>query len=345
MLKVAIIGCGDMGTKHATAWSARSDATVVAVCDVDEGRRQRLATHFHAHAFEDWREAIAHAPLDVVSICTPAGTHCAIAVSAAGLGRHVLCEKSMALNLADAEQMIAAADAHNMHLQVSHQYRGLSRYKVIKQLIHEGSLGSPVFIRFMETREVRPKLAMHSLSQNGGPVHDMSGHLFDLARFFTESEAESVTASGAIFGRDKPRLSTVEDFGVDTADIQVRFAGGHCLSIGINWGLPEGTPSTSHEVVCGPLGVAHTHDSENPDLNLGEISPTTSVVVKDGQGTRVLQCEADFDGPEVCVDQIAFDIINGVSPTANGEAGYAALKLIMASLESIESGQTVYLDL
>ncbi|MEP3276407.1 MAG: Gfo/Idh/MocA family oxidoreductase [Stappiaceae bacterium] len=344
MLNVAIIGCGDMGNKHATAWTARPDASVVAVCDVNAERGRQLAEKLQAQFYGDWREAIADPQLDVVSICTPACTHHDIAVAAAGLGNHVLCEKSMALNLPDAEAMIAAADAQNVHLQISHQYRGLSRYKIMKKLVDEGTLGSPVFIRFMEMREVRPKLAMHRKSQNGGPVHDMSGHLFDLARFFIDREPESVTATGTVFGKGKSRLAEVEDFGIDVAEIQVRFAGGHCLSIGINWGLPEGTPSYSHEAIYGPNGVAHTQDSENADLNLGEISATTNVIVKNAQGTTTFKCEADFDGPEICIDEFMARIASDTPSLRNGKAGYDALKLIMATLESIESGRTVHLS-
>lgn len=344
MLNVAVIGCGDMGRKHATAWAARPEAAVVAVCDVNVEHSQHLADKLQAQSYCDWRKAISHAPLDIVSICTPAFTHHDIAVAAASLGKHVLCEKSMALNLADAEEMIASADANNVHLQISHQYRGLSRYKIMKQLVDDGTLGSPVFIRFMEMREVRPKLAMHSKSQNGGPVHDMSGHLFDLARFFIDSEPENVTAMGNVFGKGKPRLATIEDFGIDAAEIQVRFAGGHCLIIGINWGLPEGTPSYSHEAIHGPKGVAHTQDKENADLNLGEISATTNVVVKDAHGTTTIKCEADFDGPEICIDQFIARIASDTPSLCNGKAGYDALKLIMATLESIESGRTIFLN-
>ena len=344
MLNVAVIGCGDMGKKHATAWSARPEATVIAVCDVNVEHSHRMAEKFQTQSYGDWREAIAHSPLDVISICTPANTHHDIAVAAAKRGKHVLCEKSMALNLADAEEMIATANAHNVHLQVSHQYRGLSRYRIMKKIIDNGTLGSPVFIRFMEMREVRPKLAMHRKSQNGGPVHDMSGHLFDLARFFTGSEPESVTATGNIFSKGKQRLAAIDDFGIDVAEIQVRFAGDHCLSVGINWGLPEGTPSYSHEAVHGPNGVAYTQDRENPDLNLGEISATTNVIVKNAEGTITIKCQSDFEGPEVCIDQFVARIASESPSQCNGKAGYDALKLIMATLESIETGRTIYLN-
>lgn len=344
MLNVAIIGCGDMGNKHAAAWAARSDASIVAVCDLNVERSQESARKLQSQSYNDWRKAIVHSPVDIISVCTPANTHRDITVAAASLGKHVLCEKSMALNLADAGEMIATANTHNVHLKISHQYRGLSRYKIIKQLIDDDVLGAPVYIRFMEIREVRPKLAMHSKSQNGGPVHDMSGHLFDLARFLTGSEATCVTAMGQVFGRGKPRLAVVEDLGIDTAEIQVRYKGGHCLSVGINWGLPEGTPSYSHETIHGPNGIAYTQNDKNPDLNLGDISATTNVVLKTANGSKTIGCQTDFDGPEFCVDEFVTSIASGPPTQSNGEAGYEALKLIVATQKAIETGKTIYLD-
>ena len=341
MLNVAIIGCGDMGSKHAAAWAARDDSNIAAVCDIDAARRDRLAKECGAEAYGDWMQAIVQAGVDVVSICTPACEHRDMAVAAAASGRHVLCEKPMALTLTQADEMIAAADTANVHLHVSHQYRGLSRYRIIRRLIEDDVLGSPLHIRFTEMREVRPKLAMHRRSQSGGPIHDMSGHLFDLARFFTGSEPQSVTATGAIFGKGKQRLATIDDLGIDAADIQVRFAGGHCLSVGINWGLPEGTPSYSSEAVHGPKGVAYTEDRHNSDFNLGEPSATKTVVVKNGQGTRTIACEADYEGPEICIDAIVAAIRDDTSPRLAGGEGYDALRLITAALEAIESGRSV----
>lgn len=343
MLKVAIIGCGDMGSKHAAAWAAREDSHVAAVCDIDAARRDRLAEEYGARAYDDWRQAVGQEGVDVVSICTPACEHRDMTVTAAASGRHVLCEKPMALTLAQADDMIAAASASDVHLHISHQYRGLSRYRIVKDLIEDDVLGAPVYIRFMEMREVRPKLAMHRRSRSGGPIHDMSGHLFDLARYFTGSEPESVTATGAVFGRGKQRLASIDDPGIDTAEIQVRYRGGHCLSVGINWGLPEGTPSYSHEAFHGPKAVAYTDDAHNRDVNLGELSATKTVVVKNAKGVRTIACQADHEGPEVCVDKIVAAIRADVSPRLNGGDGHEALRLILAALESIETGETVYL--
>ena len=344
LLNVAVIGCGDMGTKHATAWSARQDARVVAVCDIIDERCHKLAKKFNAGRYENGISAIGHEGVDVVSICTPAKFHKELAVRAANAGKHILCEKPMALALTQADEMIAAAEENGVCLLVSHQYRGLSRYKVLKRLIEEDVLGSPVYIRFMEMREVRPKLDMHRRHVSGGPIHDMSGHLFDLGRFLINDKAESVTATGNIFGRGKNRLATVEDLGVDTAEIQVRFQRGHCLSICIGWGLPEGTPGYSHEAFHGPKGVAYTSDAESDFRFLGDPSETLRVAVRDGNGLRSIKLESDFEGPDICIAELVSAIGNGDSSKLNGSAGRFALELILAALKSVELEKTVYLN-
>lgn len=341
MFRVAIIGCGDMGTKHAAAWQARDDTHVVAVCDLQQDRAAALSKRYAARRYDTWQDILQNAPADIVSICVPACDHPDIAIAAAQSGKHVLCEKAMALTLDDADKMIDAAASAGTCLSVCHQYRGLSRYTAIKALIDQGRLGHPLSIRFSEMREVRPKLAMHRLSMNGGPVHDMTGHLFDLARFLTGAEAQSVTACGHVLGRGKARLASIEDFGVDSAEILVTFSGGHSLSIGLNWGLPENTPGHSHELTSGPLGCAFSADPAQPDRFIGDISETAGVIVKDGRGSHWIACPSDDPGPEICIDALIRQIQTGEPSPFDGQEGRAALRLVLATLQSIETGKTV----
>ena len=341
MLGVAIIGCGDMGRKHAAGWNAQDGATVVTVCDHHPDRADALSGQLNAGVSRNWQEAITTQGVDIVSICVPVCDHAAVAVAAANAGRHVLCEKAMALTLAEADHMIAAAKANNIQLSVCHQYRALSRFRTMKRLIDDGRLGAPLFIRLSEMREVRPKLAMHDRGLNGGPVHDMTGHLFDLARYFTEAEPVSVTATGAVFGRGKARLESVSDFGIDTAEIAMRFTGGHVLTIGLNWGLPEGTPGHCHEMIHGPEGVAFCQDAEAPDRFLGDVSDTIGVVIKDRNGRERIACDPDDEGPEACVRQLMRAIRTGERSDFDGRQGRIALRMILASLTAIETGQTI----
>lgn len=342
-LGVAIIGCGDMGRKHAAAWMAQDGAQVRTVCDIDAGRAAAMASLTGAVAYHDWREAVAADGIDAVSVCIPACDHPVVSIASANLGRHVLCEKAMALTLDAADTMIAAAARNDVQLLVCHQYRGLSRFATMKREIEAGRIGWPIYMRFVEMREVRPKLAMHERGQNGGPLHDMTGHLFDLARYFTGAEALSVQAHGTVFGQGKPRLSPVADFGIDTAEILVRFEGGHVLSIGLNWGLPEHTPGYGRDLVHGPLGLMTSDDPERPDRFVGDISATAGVRIRDQNGAEWIAAEADEDGPHNCVRELVRAIRTGEASQFDGREGRAALRLIRAALESIETGAQVTL--
>lgn len=109
-------------------------------------------------------------------------------------------------------------------------------------------------------------------------------------------------------GRGRLCIKTVTDFGIDTAEIQVLFQGEHCLSIGINWGLPEGTPGYCQELINGPLGMVYSVDDAHPDRFLGDISQTTGVALKGADGTTLIECAQGGNGPETCIDDLVESI-------------------------------------
>ena len=341
-LNVAILGCGDMGAEHAVAWDHQAGANIMAVCDPDVARCQRLAERYGAIGHGNWQDAICQDAIDVVSVCTPVSRHRELCVAAAQAGKHVLCEKPMALSLAEADDMIAAARANGVQLAVCHQYRGFGHFRTLKALIDDGSLGSPLAMRMTDWREVRPKLAMHRRDMNGGPVHDMSGHFFDLARFMTGSEAVRLSAVGGVLGADKPRLTEIDDPGIDSADIQARLEGGHVLSISIHWGLPEGTPEFSHVSVSGPAGYAQTANPLDGEFPAdGNPVLKKAVVLSNGDGVHRI-VDADYPrGPAICIADLVGAIRTGEPGVFDGQAGRRALELVLAALESVESGRGV----
>ena len=327
MLNIGIIGAGDMGKQHAKAWQQRNDATIVAIVDPDEERANALAAEYGAQAMGSWQELVVPKTVDAISICAPAMLHHPITVAAAKAGMHVLCEKPMALNATEATAMRAAANAAGTALIISHQYRGQGIFRLIKSMLADGNISHPFTIRFSDTREVRPKLAMHRKDQNGGPVHDMSGHFFDLARWLTGSEATTVTATGHIHGKGKERLASIEHFGIDTADILVQFAAGHTATVHINWGLPEGTPARHEIAISGPTGMLSVVGNE--------------VTFYNADGKNTLTPPDSPDGPADRID----DLVQAINGTPNedavdGEAGQAALAITLAALQSIEAGGT-----
>jgi predicted dehydrogenase len=240
-----------MGTQHATEWTKRSDAELVAVFDVMEERSAKFSEEFGAKAYDSFQEAVEAPDVHVVSVCTPVADHAEIAIHAMEQGKHVLCEKPIALTMEQARRMKDTAERTGVKLGVSLQYRDRVQNRRFRKLFDEGEFGEHLFLRYVDLREVRPKPAMHQRSKNGGPVIDMAGHFFDLGRFITSNEPESVRATGYVFGRGKKRLAGIEDPAVDAADIQVQYTGGHTLSLLVDWGMPEGYPGFGEELLVG----------------------------------------------------------------------------------------------
>jgi len=329
-LKVCIIGCGDMGRQHAAGWRLLDDSQIVAVCDLIEDRRQKMADDTGAVPHPNFRDAIVHEGVDVVSVCIPVCFHSEVSVFAAEHGRHVLCEKPIALTLDQADEAIEAARRNGVLLSTSFQCRGWARHLKTRQMIREGAFGGPIFARFTDIRSVRPKLAMHRCSENGGPVIDMAGHFFDLMRWLTGSEPVSVFARGHVFGRGKPTIAAVEDFAIDAADIVVTMEGGHVLNVLVNWGMPEGFGSLTEELIIGPLLSVQTVGGK--------------VHIKRGGDTETLDAnEGNPPGSSVRINDMAEAIHQGRQPEVTGEDGRIALQVSLAALQSIETGEVVEL--
>lgn len=327
--RVAIIGCGAMGSQHAPAWAAREDAKVVSVCDLLEERRNALAEKMGAVAYERYQDAITHHGVNVVSICTPVCFHSEMAVFAAEHGCHVLCEKPLALTLDQADAAIAAAKANGVLLSTSFQYRGFPCCVKYKELFEQGAFGGPIFMRFADVREVRPKIAMHRKSMNGGPIIDMAGHYFDLARYITGEEPVSVYAQGHVFGRGKRRLAEVDDFAIDAATIEVTMTGGHVLSAFIDWGMPEGCKGFTDEAIVGPAMWARQVEGK--------------LAADYGDRVEHLDLPLAQPGPTVRISGLVASIRDGAPLEVSGEDGRIALQCSLAALESIETGNAVRL--
>ncbi len=325
---ICIIGCGDMGRAHAKAWDAHDGVTIVSVFDPVPEAREALANEYGATACDDPGEAMADRGVDAVSICTPANHHRAVACRAAELGRHVLCEKPLATTADDCDAMVEAAERGDVRLCVGHQYRDWSRNRRVREAIAAGEFGSPLMARYTVVIEVRKKLAMHRRSQNMGPVMDMAGHYTDLMRCFTGSEPTEVFASGAVFGRDHPRLAEVprDDLAIDAAHLQVRFTGGHVLTQELIWGMPDGFPGFGEESVIGPkASFRGNHDGATLTFGPNHVEPL------DGGRT----------GPEPRVADLLDAVRTGKGPAVSGHDGRVAALVSIAALESIETGRAV----
>jgi predicted dehydrogenase len=142
-----IIGCGWVASAH--AWGVRAlngaDVRLVAVADTDVGRANRLAGEFQVpHVYADYRDLLAREDVHAASICLPDFLHRDAAVAAAVAGKHILCEKPLARDLAEADEMVEACERHGVALGLVMNHRYFPDNIRVKNAIRDGAFGRPL---------------------------------------------------------------------------------------------------------------------------------------------------------------------------------------------------------
>ncbi|MCE9556472.1 MAG: Gfo/Idh/MocA family oxidoreductase [Planctomycetes bacterium] len=171
MTKVAIIGAGTIFSEHAQAY-AQLGVKLAAVVDIDSARAAKVASPYPgALALTSWQEVLDRDDVDIVDICTPPSTHREIAVAALDRGKHVVCEKPLAVHLADADAILAAASKSNGKLLVVHQLRYHPQYQRLKWLVENQHLGKIHLVR-VQRYDPPPK---HLVAQGVWGRWDLAG--------------------------------------------------------------------------------------------------------------------------------------------------------------------------
>ena len=135
-IKIGIIGAGNIAqNSHIPAYLKQDDAEIIAICDINLDRaREVAAKHNIKYAVGSIEELVAIDEIDAVSICTWNNAHAKAAIAAANAGKHVLCEKPMAMTVAEAEEMKEAAEKNNIIFMMGFTNRFRSDSKVIKEM-------------------------------------------------------------------------------------------------------------------------------------------------------------------------------------------------------------------
>ena len=317
-----VIGAGDMGARHAAHW-AKAGAKVTAICDPDMTRASKAALAVGATAYTDYKEVLSSEEVSAVSVCTPTFLHPSATLDCLNAGKHVLCEKPIALTLEDAEAMKDAASENEVELRVGFMRRFDPMFPKLKALT--SSIGSPVYGTVRITAGIRPKRLMHDLMANGGPVIDMCCHIFDVWQLIFGEMPKLEYAAGSILAVNDKALAAIEHKAVDTALASFSFSQGHVMQLFVSWGLPEGTPPNEH----------HSYLSEGGIVNLCWNYDEPSVMYHDGIG--VTSYSGKRDPWEAEIKQFYRELTdNAPQRVASAEDGIEALRLSLEVLKKIE---------
>lgn len=197
MLRVGIIGCGNIARTHAEAVAATPTAALAACCDADLARAQALATEFGAEiATDSLDDFFAKGQLDAALVCTPHPVHERLVVACAGAGVNVLCEKPIAIRLEEADRMIEATDAAGVAFGVIFQRRFWPAAQRIRRAIDDGLLGKLTF-GSSYSHLWRPESYFASDSwrgkwetEGGGVMMNQAVHMVDMLQWYMGPAAE-----------------------------------------------------------------------------------------------------------------------------------------------------------
>jgi predicted dehydrogenase len=196
-LRVGMVGYRFMGKAHSNAWRQaprffplKAHVEMHTICGRNAAGVQAARAQFGwQHASTDWREIIESPLIDIVDINTSNDSHAEIAIAAAQNGKHVLCEKPLALNVKQAQAMLNAAQKSKVVHMVCHNYRRIPAITLAKKMIGEGALGDLYHYRarYAQDKLVDPDSPMNwRLQKNlsgSGTLGDINSHITDLARY------------------------------------------------------------------------------------------------------------------------------------------------------------------
>ncbi|MFQ5841490.1 MAG: inositol 2-dehydrogenase [Thermodesulfobacteriota bacterium] len=226
-VRIGLIGTGRIGCIHAESLSFRlPGADLLCVSDVDVDAAKSCANEFKVGTvYEDYRNILERQDIDAVVISSSTDTHARMIKGAAESGKHIFCEKPIALDLSQIDEALQAVNNAGVKLQVGFNRRFDPNFRKMKELIRSGKIGKPHLLRITSRDPVPP--SYEYIKASGGIFLDMTIHDFDMARYLLGDEVTEIFATGAVLVDTK-----IGDFGdIDTAMITLKFGNGALGSI------------------------------------------------------------------------------------------------------------------
>jgi predicted dehydrogenase len=331
MLRVGIVGVGFMGNAHALGW-VKTPARIGGFYALDIERAQIFADQHLAAVYDDFDALLAD--VDVVDICTPTYLHHEMVLRAAAAGKHILCEKPLALTVAEGREMVEACKQAGVHLLIGHVVRFFPEYALAKQTVDQGEIGNVAVVRLTRC-SFQPRLSYENWfldpQKSGGMMLDLMIHDFDYARWVA-GDVESVFAKNV-------RSSDPNAPG-DYALAILRHRGGAISHIEGGWAYPPPIFRTSLEIAGDGGLIEHPAASSVPIgvfLQQGE----------DGQKPEIALLSSPLaENPYMAEIRHFYEVITGqiAVPRVTSDDALAALRIGLAAIESARTGRRVLIE-
>ena len=323
MVGIAIVGQGYMGRTHAVAWS---DLGLGASIKYVVGRRVRASAMPAPHATftTNFEDVLHDHSVDIVSVCTPTGSHADLAVRALHMGKHVVIEKPIALTLKDADRVRKAAAESGALVMVAHVVRFFAGYQAVRAMWAEGVLGTVSEVR--ASRSMATPAWSRWLTdekQSGGMLVDFAIHDFDQANLFLGTPERILS------------VRRERDGAIETT---IQYQSGGEARVLSQTSLEIGSPFRSSIALQGASADAD-YQFEASEPTSGEERPPLSVVTVRRPGGSWTEQLADSDPYAAELEYFASCVASGTPPSEGSlDSSAMALSVALAARRSLREG-------
>lgn len=336
-IRFGLIGCGRVAPRHAQSLMQMDNAELVAVADVKPHRADKFAEEYGVEAHYSHEALLGRQDIDAVCICVPSGLHAAVSIDALNADKHVLVEKPIALNLADADRMIQAAEDAGKTLGVVLQNRYNEPMQKLRQLLDEDGLGK-LYLGSACVRWYRPQSYYEddwhgTWAMDGGAIMNQSIHHVDALTWFMGPVASVNAYTGTLAHKME-----AEDVGVAI----VRFQSGALATI-------EGSTVTWPQNLEASVAIF----GERGSVKIAGTALNRITIWKvEGQleDESELLMRQQLDPPSVygyshyqVIENFAQALVDGVAPSTPGREARKSLEIVRAIYKSAAEGCEVVL--
>jgi len=350
-VKVGLVGSQFISTIHAESLHRCAGAELCAVASPTPGNAKKFAEKWKIpHHFTDYRQMLADRELDMVVIGAPNQLHCPITVDAAAAGKHVVCEKPLCMNLAEADRMIEACRKAGVHLMYAEELCFTPKYVRLKQLLDDGAVGSPTLIKQQEKHDGPHAPHFWDVERSGGGVTmDMGCHAIEFFRWMLSGKSGARPRVRSVYAQMSTQVHTGKTRGDDNAYLILELdnpqGGAPVVCIAEeSWTKLGGMDDRAE--VHGSEGVAYANLLQGNSILTYSLSGYDYAVEKAGSTAgwsfTIYEEAWNYGFPQEMahfVDCVRLDL----EPQVTGEDGRAVLEAIFAAYESAGSGCKVEL--
>ena len=336
-IKVAIAGCGKITrTRHAPEYNKNRNVEIVGFYDYNAERAEELAEEYGGRVYSSFEDMIADSDVDIVSVCTPNFLHATHSIAALKAGKDVLCEKPMAPNTQEAQQMIDAQKETGKILMLGHNQRLIPTHIRARELLAAGEIGTILSVqtnfkhRGPESWSVEKGNSWFFSKDKAsfGVLGDLGSHKIDLIRYLLNEEIESIFADMNTLDKRFPDNSLIdlEDNAVCILKMQSGISGIMSVSW-TNYGVEDNST-----VIYGTKGTMKIFASEIDDIIID---------LRDGTNVRHHVSAISTNTNQLnsgVIDAFVSSVLNKSEPSVTGIDGKNTLACLEAAKKSAETG-------